>query len=45
MSIGFWWERQKEMSQWEENRRRQEDNNKMYLRNLGWDGIDWIGLA
>jgi hypothetical protein len=26
-------------------RRRWEDNNKMDLREIGWGGMDWIGLA
>jgi hypothetical protein len=26
-------------------RRRWVDNIKMYLREIGWDGIDWINLA
>jgi hypothetical protein len=26
-------------------RRRWVDNIKMYLREIGWDGMDWIGLA
>jgi hypothetical protein len=25
-------------------RRRCVDNNKMGLREIGWDGMDWIGL-
>jgi hypothetical protein len=27
------------------SRRRWADNIKMYLREIGWDGIDWIELA
>jgi hypothetical protein len=26
-------------------RRRRVDNNKMYLREIEWDGMDWIDLA
>jgi hypothetical protein len=26
-------------------RHRWEDNTKMYLREMGWDGVDWIDLA
>jgi hypothetical protein len=26
-------------------RRRWEDNIKMYLREIGWGGMDWINLA
>jgi hypothetical protein len=27
------------------SRRRRVDNIKMDLREIGWDGMDWIGLA
>jgi hypothetical protein len=26
-------------------RRRWEDNNKMHLREVGWNGVDWIDMA
>jgi transposase len=26
-------------------RRRRVDNSEMYLRDIGWDGTDWIDLA
>jgi hypothetical protein len=26
-------------------RRRRVDNIKIYLREIGWDGMDWIDLA
>jgi hypothetical protein len=26
-------------------RRRWVDNSKMFLREIGWDGVDWIELA
>jgi hypothetical protein len=26
-------------------RRRWVDNNKMDLREIGWDGVDWVDLA
>jgi hypothetical protein len=29
----------------ERPRRRWVENIKMYLRGIGWDGIDWIDLA
>jgi len=25
--------------------RRWEDNNRMYLREIGWKGVDWLPLA
>jgi hypothetical protein len=44
MRIGFWWECQTERdptkikTMWE-------DNIKMYHRETGWGGMDWIDLA
>jgi hypothetical protein len=32
MHIGYWWESQKEGDHWED------------LREIGWDGMDWIDL-
>jgi hypothetical protein len=26
-------------------RRRWEDNNRMNIREMGWEGVDWINLA
>jgi hypothetical protein len=40
MHIRYWWE-----SQTERPRRRWVDNIKMDLREIGWDGIDWMELA
>jgi hypothetical protein len=34
MHIGYWWESQKERDHWE-----------MDLREIGWDGVDWIDMA
>jgi hypothetical protein len=44
MHTGFWWERQKE---WPLGRlsRRWEDNIKMYVREIGWGGVDWSNVA
>jgi hypothetical protein len=38
MLIGYWWEIQKERDHWV-------DNIKMDLREIGWDGGNWINLA
>jgi hypothetical protein len=38
MCIGYWWESQKERDHWE-------DNIKMDLREIEWNGIDWNYLA
>jgi hypothetical protein len=45
MHIGYWWESQKVRDHWEDPRCRWVDNNKMDLREIGWDGMDWIDLA
>jgi hypothetical protein len=45
MHIGYWWESQKERDHWENG-----DvggwvgNIKMDHREIGWDGVEWIGL-
>jgi hypothetical protein len=43
MHIGYWWEIQKEPLG--RPRRRRVDNIKMDLREVGWDGGDWIDLS
>jgi hypothetical protein len=40
MHVGYWWENQKERDHWGD-----QDNIKMDLREIGWDGMDWIDLA
>jgi hypothetical protein len=40
MHIGYWCESQKERDS-----RRWVDNIKMDLREVGWDGVDWIDMA
>jgi hypothetical protein len=42
MLIGYWWESQKERGR---PRCRLMDNIKMDLREIGWDGTDWLDLA
>jgi hypothetical protein len=44
MHIGYWWESQKERDHWEDQAR-WVDNIKMDLREVGWDGMNWIDLA
>jgi hypothetical protein len=39
------WESQKEKRPLGRRRRRWVDNIKMDLREIGWDGRDWIGMA
>jgi hypothetical protein len=43
MHIGYWWESQKRSLG--RPRRRWVDNIKMDLREIGWDGVDWIDMA
>jgi hypothetical protein len=38
MLIRFWWESQRPRSMWK-------NNIKMDLREIGWDGMDWVRLA
>jgi hypothetical protein len=38
MHIGYLWESQKEGDHWE-------DQDVGWLRELGWDGADWIDMA
>jgi hypothetical protein len=45
MHIGYWWESQKEREQLGRPRRRWVDSIKMDLKEIGWDGMDWIELA
>jgi hypothetical protein len=44
MHIGYWWENQKERTRGRP-RRRWVDNIKIDLREIGWNGMDWIDLA
>jgi hypothetical protein len=45
MHIGCWWESQKVKRPLGRPRRRWVGNITMDLREIGWDGIDWIDLA
>jgi hypothetical protein len=45
MHIGYLWESQKERDHWEDQIRRRVDNIKMDLREIRWDGVDWIDMA
>jgi hypothetical protein len=44
MCIGHWWESQRERPL-VRPRCRWVDNIKMDLLEIGWGGVDWIGLA
>jgi hypothetical protein len=41
MNMGYWWESQKERDHWED----QYVGGWTDLREIGWDGMDWIDLA
>jgi hypothetical protein len=43
--IGYWWESQREKRPLGRQRRRWVDNIKIDLREIGWDGVDWIDMA
>jgi hypothetical protein len=42
MYVGYWWECQRPQGR---PRRRLVDNIKMDVREIGWDGMEWIDLA
>jgi hypothetical protein len=44
-SIDYWWESQREGRREGRPRRRWVDNIRMDLGEVGWDDVDWIGLA
>jgi hypothetical protein len=46
MHIGYWWESQKERKRpLGRLRLRWVDSIKMDLREIGWDGVDWIDMS
>jgi hypothetical protein len=45
MHAGYWWESQMERDHWEDQRRRWADNIQMDLREIGWNGVDWIDMS
>jgi hypothetical protein len=44
MHIGYWWGTPEERPLGRP-RRRWVDNIKIDLREIGWDGVDWVDLA
>jgi hypothetical protein len=44
MHIGYWWKARRK-GPLGRPRRRWVDNIEMDLREVGWDGMDWIDLA
>jgi hypothetical protein len=45
MHIGYWWEIQKERDHWEDQDVGGWTIIKLILREIGWDGGDWIDMA
>jgi hypothetical protein len=45
MHIGYWWGSQKGRRPLGRPRRRCVDNIKIDLREIGWDGVDWVDLV
>jgi hypothetical protein len=45
MDIGYLWESQKERDHWEDQDVGGWTILKWVLREIGWDGVDWIELA
>jgi hypothetical protein len=45
MHIGYWLERPEGKRPLGRPRRRWVDNIKMDLREIGWNGVDWIDMA
>jgi hypothetical protein len=45
MHIGYWWEMQKERDHGEDKDVGGWTILKWILREIGWDGMDWINLA
>jgi hypothetical protein len=45
MNIGYWWERKEGKRPLGRPRCRWVDNIKMNLREIEWDGVDWIDMA
>jgi hypothetical protein len=42
---GFWWGNLRERDHWGDPGHRWKDNIKVDLQNVGFGGMDWIGLA
>jgi hypothetical protein len=45
MSIGYWWETRRGERPLGRPRQRCVDNIRMDLGEIGWGGVNWIGLA
>jgi hypothetical protein len=45
MHVGYWWESQKERDHWEDQDVGGWTISKWILREIGWDGVDWIDRA
>jgi hypothetical protein len=45
MHVGYWWGNPEGKRALGNQRRWRVDNTEMDLREIGWGGMDWIGLA
>jgi hypothetical protein len=45
MVIGYWWESQTERDEWEYQDVGGWTISKWILREIGWNGVNWIGRA
>jgi hypothetical protein len=45
MHVGYWWESQKERDHREDQDVKWVDSVKMDLKEIGWVGVDWFGVA
>jgi hypothetical protein len=45
MHIGYWWESQKERDHWEDQDVGGWTILKCVIREIGWDGVDWIDMV
>jgi hypothetical protein len=45
MHVGYWWEIQKERDHWEDQDVGGWTILNVDLREIGWDGVDWIDMA
>jgi hypothetical protein len=45
MHIGYWWESQKVRDHWGDQDVGRWTILKWILREIGWDGVDWIDMA
>jgi hypothetical protein len=45
MHVGYWWSSQKERDHWVDQDVGGWSILKCFLREIGWDGVDWMDMA